>query len=80
MKGYIATILYPSSLSCMILNTKVSLYVIDGQRFPSPRKTVKKDSKKKSHTSSELSIIKGFLFRGRLTDHSTLYEQETGTE
>ena len=26
------------------------------------------DAKKKSHTSSELSTIKSYLFRGRLTD------------
>ena len=32
-----------------------------------------------SHTSSELSIIKGSLYRGRLTDHSPLHKQETET-
>ena len=41
---------------------------------------MKTDAKKKSHTSSELSIIKGCLFRGRLTDHSSLLEQGTATE
>ena len=38
------------------------------------------DAKKQSHTSSELSIIKGYLFRGRFTDHSPLREWATGTE
>ena len=33
---------------------------------------------KKSHTSSELSVIKGYLFRG-LTDHP-LHERGTGTK
>ena len=42
--------------------------------------TVKKDAKKKSHTSSELSIIIGYLFRGWLTDHSPLHKRGTGTE
>ena len=30
------------------------------------------DAKKKFHTSSELSEIKGYLFRGTLPDHSFL--------
>lgn len=34
---------------------------------------MKKDSKTKSHTSS-LSIIKGLIFRGRLTDQSPLHQ------
>lgn len=37
------------------------------------------DAKKKFHTSLELSIIKAYLFRGRLTDYS-LHEQGTGTK
>ena len=41
---------------------------------------VKTDAKKKSHTSSELSIIKDYLFRDTLTDHSPLHKQETGTK
>ena len=41
---------------------------------------MKMDAKKKSHTSSGLSIIKGFLFRGRLTDHSSLLGWGTATE
>lgn len=32
------------------------------------------DTKKSSHTGSEMSIIKASLFRKRLTDHSPLYE------
>ena len=38
------------------------------------------DAKKKSHTSSELSIIECYLFRVRLTDYSSLHEWGTGTE
>ena len=38
---------------------------------------VKKDTKKKSHTSSELRIIEGYLFRGRLTNHNPLLERRT---
>ena len=41
---------------------------------------MKMNSKKKSHTSSEFSIIKGYLFKGRLTDQNPLHEQETGRE
>ena len=41
---------------------------------------MKMDTKKKFHTSSELNIIKGYLFRDRLTDHSPLLEQGTATE
>ena len=41
---------------------------------------MKMDTKKKSHTTSELSIIKGYLFRGTLTDHSPLFEWEAATE
>ena len=41
---------------------------------------LKKDTKKKSHTSSEMSIIKDYLFRGRLTDHCPLPEWGTRTE
>ena len=33
------------------------------------------DTKKKSHIGSELKMIKGYLFRGRLPDHSPLLEQ-----
>ena len=36
---------------------------------------LKRDAKKKSHTSLELSIIKGYLFSDRLTEHSPLLEQ-----
>lgn len=35
---------------------------------------------KQSHTSSELTITKGSLLRVRLTYHSPLNEQKTGTE
>ena len=39
---------------------------------------------KQSHTSSELRIIKGYLFREELQitvlDHSPLHERGTGTE
>ena len=38
---------------------------------------VKVDAKKKPHTSSELSIIKSYLFRGRLADHNPLHERGT---
>ena len=41
---------------------------------------VKMDIKKKSHTSSELSTIKGYLFSGRLTDHSPLPEWENSNQ
>lgn len=37
---------------------------------------VKMQTKTKSHTSSELSTVKGCLFRSRLTDHSPLLEWE----
>ena len=37
---------------------------------------MKIDSKKKSPTISELNIIKGYLFRGRLTDHSPLHREQ----
>ena len=40
---------------------------------------LKTDVKKKPHTSLELSTIKGYLFRGRLTDHSPLLELGTAT-
>ena len=36
---------------------------------------VKRDTKKKSHTRPELNIKKGYLFRGKLTDHSPLLER-----
>ena len=35
---------------------------------------LKMNVKKKYHTSSELSIIKNYLFRVRLTDHSPLHK------
>lgn len=34
----------------------------------------------KSLTSSELSMIKGYLFRGGLTDYSPLHQWEAGTK
>ena len=40
---------------------------------------LKTDVKKKSNTSSELSTIKGYLFKGKLTDHSPLLELGTAT-
>lgn len=35
----------------------------------------KRDAKKQSHTRTELNIIKGNVFRGRLTNHSSLLKQ-----
>ena len=38
------------------------------------------DAIKQTYTISELSLIKGSLFRGSLTDHSPLHKWGTGTE
>ena len=41
---------------------------------------VKTDAKKKSYRNLELSIIQGYLFRGRLTNYSPLLKWEKATE
>lgn len=40
------------------------------ENVASHSQSVKMDAIKKSHSSSEFSIMKGYLFRGRLTDQS----------
>lgn len=35
---------------------------------------------KKSHTRSGLSIVEGYLFQAKLTDHNPLLEQGPATE
>ena len=49
-------------------------------RHLSTSSKVKMDVKKKSHISSELRVIKDYLFKGRLTDHSSLPKLGTATE
>lgn len=43
------------------------------------QETVEKDAKKESYTSSELNIIKSYLFRGGLTDYSPLHKRKNSS-
>lgn len=43
------------------------------------QEAVEKDAKKESYTSSELNIIKSYLFRGGLTDYSPLHKQKNSS-
>lgn len=44
------------------------------------KEEVNMDAMKQSHTSSELNLIKGYLFWVKLTDHSPLHKRGRGTE